>query len=71
MEEAIRMFGERYEKDPRVLAAGPAARYTDFGAIASAPVKKGVLTPVDTWAGRGFRGMAYFNCGKGVAARTF
>jgi len=60
MEEAIRMFGERYEKDPRVLAAGPAARYTDFGAIASAPVKKGVLTPVDTWAGRGGFGSKLF-----------
>jgi glyceraldehyde-3-phosphate dehydrogenase (ferredoxin) len=60
MEEAIRMFGERYEKDPRVLAAGPAARYTDFGAIASAPVKKEVLTPVDTWAGRGGFGSKLF-----------
>jgi glyceraldehyde-3-phosphate dehydrogenase (ferredoxin) len=60
MEEAIRMFGERYEKDPRVLAAGLSARYTDFGAIASAPVKKGVLTPVDTWAGRGGFGSKLF-----------
>jgi glyceraldehyde-3-phosphate dehydrogenase (ferredoxin) len=29
MEHAIRMFGPRYEKDPRVLAVGPAAR--DYG----------------------------------------
>ena len=53
MEHAVGMFGTRYEKDPRVLAVGPAAGYTDFGAIVSAPVKKGKLTHVDTWAGRG------------------
>ena len=53
MEHAIELFGERYEKDPRVLAVGAAAYYTDFGAIGSAPVRKGVLTHVDTWAGRG------------------
>jgi len=53
MEDAIGRFGDRYETDPRVLAVGPAARWTDFGAVASAPVKKGVLTHVDTWAGRG------------------
>ena len=52
MEHAIRMFGPRYEKDFRVLAVGPAARDSDFGAIGSAPVKKGELTHVDTWAGR-------------------
>ena len=53
MAQAIEMFGHRYENDPRVLAVGPAAMHTDFGAVASAPVKKGVLTHVDTWAGRG------------------
>ena len=53
MEHALESFGSRYEKDPRVLAVGPAARYTDFGAIGSAPVKKKRLTHVDTWAGRG------------------
>lgn len=53
MEHAIEMFGARYEKDPRVLAAGPASCYTDFGAVGSAPVKNGKLTHVDTWAGRG------------------
>ncbi len=41
MEHAIGMFGNRYEKNPRVLAVGPAAGYTDFGAIVSALVKKG------------------------------
>jgi glyceraldehyde-3-phosphate dehydrogenase (ferredoxin) len=53
MAEALTLFGGRYETDPRVLAVGPASRYSDFGAIASAPVRKGTLTPVDTWAGRG------------------
>lgn len=60
MEAAIRMFGPRYEKDPRVLAVGPAARFTDFGAIGSAPMKKGELTHVDTWAGRGGFGSKLF-----------
>ncbi len=53
MEHAIEMFGPRYERDPRVLATGPASRYSDFGAIGSAPMKKGALSHVDTWAGRG------------------
>ncbi|MBU4053373.1 MAG: aldehyde ferredoxin oxidoreductase [Proteobacteria bacterium] len=53
MDQAMEWFGGRYEKDPRVLATGPAALYSDFGAIGSAPVKNGLVTPVDTWAGRG------------------
>jgi len=53
MEAAMASFSERYDNDPRVLAVGPASLYTDFGAIASAPIRKGILTPVDTWAGRG------------------
>ena len=60
MEEAIRMFAPRYEKNPRILAVGPAARFTDFGAVGSAPVKKGKTTPVDTWAGRGGFGSKLF-----------
>ena len=60
MEHAMERFGDRYETDPRVLAVGPAARWTDFGAVASAPVKKGVLTHVDTWAGRGGFGSKLF-----------
>jgi len=43
-----------------VLAVGPAARDSDFGAIGSAPVKKGELTHVDTWAGRGGFGSKLF-----------
>ncbi len=53
MEHALERFRPRYENDPRVLAVGPAALHTDFGGICSAPLKKGALTAVDTWAGRG------------------
>ena len=53
MEEVLDRFASRYETDPRVLAVGPAAAATDFGAIGSAPVVKGRLTHADTWAGRG------------------
>ncbi len=53
MEEALELFGDRYEHDPRVLATGPASLLTDFGAIGSAPIRKGRVTYVDTWAGRG------------------
>lgn len=53
MEQALERYGDRYENDPRILAAGPASLYTDFGAIGSAPVRKKALTPIDTWAGRG------------------
>ncbi len=53
MDKALERYGGRYENDPRILAVGPAALSTDFGAIASAPIRKGDITPVDTWAGRG------------------
>ena len=53
MDEVFERFGSRYATDPRVLAVGPAALTTDFGAIGSAPIVKGKLTYVDTWAGRG------------------
>lgn len=56
MDEVLERFGSRYETDPRVLAVGPAAAATDFGAIGSAPVVKGRLTHADTWAGRGGMG---------------
>ncbi|MHC4628261.1 MAG: aldehyde ferredoxin oxidoreductase C-terminal domain-containing protein, partial [Planctomycetota bacterium] len=46
-------FGEHYPTGPRILAVGPAAAATDFGAIASVPIVKGELTYMDTWAGRG------------------
>ena len=60
MEYAIGLFGDKYEKNIRILAVGPAARFTDFGAVGSAPVKKGKLTTVDTWAGRGGFGSRLF-----------
>ncbi len=50
---ALERFGSSYETEPRVLAVGPAAEATDMGGIASAPVKNGEATFVDTWAGRG------------------
>ncbi len=56
MHEVLERFGSRYETDPRVLAVGPAAVATDFGAIGSAPIVKGQITFADTWAGRGGMG---------------
>jgi glyceraldehyde-3-phosphate dehydrogenase (ferredoxin) len=53
MQYALDQFGSRYENEPRILATGPASMYTDFGAIASAPIRKNEITYVDTWAGRG------------------
>ena len=53
MDHTYARFGERYANDPRILAVGPAARATDFGAIGSVPISKGTLSHVDTWAGRG------------------
>ncbi|MCU0845962.1 MAG: aldehyde ferredoxin oxidoreductase [Spirochaetes bacterium] len=53
MEYALERFGHRYSSEPRVLATGAASLSTDFGAIASAPVKNGKPTAADTWAGRG------------------
>ncbi|MFW5687567.1 MAG: aldehyde ferredoxin oxidoreductase N-terminal domain-containing protein, partial [Bacteroidota bacterium] len=53
MQHTLDLFKDRYENDPRILATGPASQYTDFGAIGSAPIRKGVITYVDCWAGRG------------------
>jgi glyceraldehyde-3-phosphate dehydrogenase (ferredoxin) len=55
-EEVLERFGGRYENDPRILAVGPAALATDFGAIGGAPIVKGKITSADTWAGRGGMG---------------
>ena len=57
-DEVYRMFGGRYENDPRILATGPAAMHTDMGAIMSVPIRKGKISHVDTWAGRGGFGSA-------------
>jgi len=62
-----RMFGSRYEKDPRILVCGPGARETDFGGIMSVPISQGKISAVDTWAGRGGMGSALFQS-HGIAA---
>ncbi len=48
-----RYKGEFEDDWVRVLAVGPAARHTKEGAIGSNPVRKGELTHIDDWAGRG------------------
>jgi glyceraldehyde-3-phosphate dehydrogenase (ferredoxin) len=53
MDQVYEQFGGEYKTDPRVLAVGPAAQASDFGAIGSVPINRGKLTFVDTWAGRG------------------
>jgi glyceraldehyde-3-phosphate dehydrogenase (ferredoxin) len=53
MDHTMECWGGRYETDPRILATGPAAMATDFGAICSVPILRGKLSSVDTWAGRG------------------
>ncbi|MGC9375117.1 MAG: aldehyde ferredoxin oxidoreductase N-terminal domain-containing protein [Bacteroidales bacterium] len=67
MEHVYELFGDRFKNAPRVLAVGPSARSTDFGAIGSAPIKRGKITPVDTWAGRGGFGTKMFR-EHGIAA---
>lgn len=52
-DHTFEFFKNRYVTDPRILATGPAALATDIGAICSSPINKGVVSPVDTWAGRG------------------
>jgi glyceraldehyde-3-phosphate dehydrogenase (ferredoxin) len=53
LEHTLERFGGEYTNDPRILAAGPAALATDFGAIGSVPIRQGKFTYADTWAGRG------------------
>ena len=67
MQYALDIFGSEYGTDPRILATGPASATTDFGSICSVPVKKGKLTYVDTWAGRGGFGTKLFQ-EHGIAA---
>jgi glyceraldehyde-3-phosphate dehydrogenase (ferredoxin) len=49
-------FAGEFSSPPRVLAVGPAALASDFGAIGSSKVDRNGLTPVDGWAGRGGMG---------------
>jgi glyceraldehyde-3-phosphate dehydrogenase (ferredoxin) len=53
-------YHKRYENDPRVLAVGPAAKYSDIGGVVSVPIKDGNLSHIDTWAGRGGLGSKLF-----------
>jgi glyceraldehyde-3-phosphate dehydrogenase (ferredoxin) len=53
MDHAYEKFGANYSNTPRILSTGPASASTDFGGIASAPIKRGQISDVDTWAGRG------------------
>lgn len=57
-DRVYRMFGSRYENDPRILAVGPAALQTDMGGIMSVPITGGKISHIDTWAGRGGFGSA-------------
>ncbi len=52
------MFADHYKNDPRILATGPSAMYTDMGGIMSVPINKGKISDVGTWAGRGGFGSA-------------
>jgi glyceraldehyde-3-phosphate dehydrogenase (ferredoxin) len=46
-------FHATFSNPPRILAVGPAALATDFGAIGSSKIDKDGPTSVDCWAGRG------------------
>ncbi|MCC7358165.1 MAG: hypothetical protein IT317_01725 [Anaerolineales bacterium] len=54
----------------RILATGPAARHTKEGAIGSNQVKRGDLSVIDDWAGRGGLGSRLLQH-HGVAAIVF
>jgi glyceraldehyde-3-phosphate dehydrogenase (ferredoxin) len=56
---------DRYIKEypagqARIFAIGPAAKLTPEGAIGSSPIRRGVLSPVVDWAGRGGLGSRLF-----------
>lgn len=56
----FRNYRDRFANDPRILSVGPAAEYSDIGAIVSVPIVSGKLSHVDTWAGRGGMGSKLF-----------
>ncbi|HNW43148.1 MAG TPA: aldehyde ferredoxin oxidoreductase N-terminal domain-containing protein [Elusimicrobiales bacterium] len=60
MDHVYNRWAGDYKETPRVLAVGPAAAATDFGAIASAPYQDGKNTHADCWAGRGGFGSKLF-----------
>ncbi|PLW95068.1 MAG: aldehyde ferredoxin oxidoreductase [Marinilabiliales bacterium] len=53
MDYVAEQYRDEYLDEFRILATGPAAASTDCAGIVSVPVRKGELTYVDTWAGRG------------------
>jgi len=54
-------YAAEYPPDKiRICAVGPAAKYTNEGAIGSNPVRKGAFTAVIDWAGRGGLGSRLF-----------
>ncbi len=53
MDYVYEKYKNKYENDPRVLAVGKASQKTDFRAIVSSHIKKGEMTYIDTWCGRG------------------
>ena len=64
-------YGGEYDGDwVRVFAVGPAARLTNEGIIGSNQIKKGAITAVDDWAGRGGLGSQLLQQ-HGVAACIF
>lgn len=48
-----RYAGEYTGDNVRVFCVGPAAKYTQEGAIGSSPLRKGRFQPTEEWAGRG------------------
>ncbi len=56
MQQVHSRFSEEFAHDPRILCVGPAAKFSDLGGIVSVPIKKGKLSTIDTWAGRGGMG---------------
>jgi glyceraldehyde-3-phosphate dehydrogenase (ferredoxin) len=47
-------YQDHFLKDPfRILTVGPAARLTKEGAIGSSQIRKGEVSNIDDWAGRG------------------
>jgi glyceraldehyde-3-phosphate dehydrogenase (ferredoxin) len=56
-------YGGEYEGDwVRVFTVGPAARHTNEGVIGSNQVRKGRITTIDDWAGRGGLGSRLLQC---------
>lgn len=53
IDQVYNRFADKFETDPRILSVGPAAAASDIGAICSVPIKKGEISIIDTWAGRG------------------